>query len=119
MKIIIDLPDSDYEFIKELQVVYIGRASTKTIQKHVINAIKFGRVIPTDICSCWEEYPNKNHKFKNGKWKCVDCYKNIDNAEGYKRKTHCRRIKINERNTIPGNDTSEPEDKEEQSTDRL
>lgn len=92
MKIVIDLPDVEYEFIKGLQCIYVGRGCCKTIQADVINAIKFGRPIPTDICSCWEDYPNKNHKHKNGNWKCVDCYKNIDNHVGYKRKTHCKRI---------------------------
>lgn len=96
MKIIIDISESDYKFIRDLQVVYMGRASTKTIQKHVIDAIKLGRIIPNDICSCWEDYPNKNHKHKNGKWKCIDCYTNIDNVQGYKRKTHCKRVKTNE-----------------------
>ena len=112
MKIIVDIPENLYEAIGSeripLNVVF-----------DIINCIRTGRVIPTDICSCWEDYPNKNHKFKNGKWKCVDCYENIDNAQGYKRKTHCRRVTTNERNTIPGNDTIEPEDKKEQSTDCL
>lgn len=25
-------------------------------------------------CTCWVDYPNKNHKRANGKWKCVDYY---------------------------------------------
>ena len=26
------------------------------------------------ICTCYIEYPNEMHKFKNGHWKCVDKY---------------------------------------------
>ena len=41
MKLIIDIPDEDYEFIKDLQSLMIGsRSNCKTIQKNVINAIK-------------------------------------------------------------------------------
>ena len=53
-------------------------------------------------CTCWIEYPNKNHQFKNGHWKCVDRYKNIRQLEyiplkglpfpKYVRKTMCERI---------------------------
>ena len=32
-----------------------------------------------------------NYKKKDGRHKCVDCYVNIDNHDGYKRKTHCIR----------------------------
>lgn len=43
MKLMIDIPDEDYEFIKNLQSVVIGnRGTTKTIQYNVINAIKNG-----------------------------------------------------------------------------
>ena len=43
MKLIIDIPDKDYEFIKDLKSVVIGgRGTTKTIQYNVINAIKNG-----------------------------------------------------------------------------
>ena len=39
MKRVIDIPDEDYEFIKDLQFV-VFRGGFKTIQQHVINAIK-------------------------------------------------------------------------------
>lgn len=43
MKLIIDIPDEDYKFIKDLQSLIIGsRGNCKTIQKNVINAIKNG-----------------------------------------------------------------------------
>lgn len=47
-------------------------------------------------CHCWCEYPNKHHKHKNGKWKCVDKYECIrDLAEPltnyYNQATHCIR----------------------------
>lgn len=33
--------------------------------------------IPEYQCTCYMEYPNKNHKHKNGHWKCVDNYEPI------------------------------------------
>jgi len=44
MKRIIDIPDEDYEFIKNLRYVVLARGNTKTIQKHVIDAIKKGEL---------------------------------------------------------------------------
>ena len=41
-------------------------------------------------CSCWIKYPNDMHKNKNGQWKCVDCYENIQQTEGHHKKTKCR-----------------------------
>lgn len=53
-------------------------------------------------CTCWVEYPNRAHEFKNGHWKCVDKYKNIRQLETiplpglpfpkYVHKTKCIRI---------------------------
>lgn len=42
MRLLIDIPDTTYAFVKELQGVIIGRGNCKTIQQTVINAIKFG-----------------------------------------------------------------------------
>ena len=44
-------------------------------------------------CSCRVDYPNIEHKKKNGKWKCIDYMENIDNTSDsdYKHCTHCRR----------------------------
>lgn len=42
-KILIDIPDEDYKYIKELKFYYSGRRSSKTIERHVINAIKHGK----------------------------------------------------------------------------
>ena len=40
MKLLIDIPEEDYKFIKDLQSLIIGsRGSYKTIQYNVINAI--------------------------------------------------------------------------------
>ena len=62
-------------------------------------------------CSCWQNYPNKNHRKDNGRWKCVDCYENIKNTDG-KRKTKCVK-KESMNDSISGNDSSESQDKEE------
>lgn len=48
-------------------------------------------------CSCYVEYPNENHKFKSGKWKCVDRYEKCEDWKPkgiYNCKTHCRLKKI-------------------------
>lgn len=43
MKLIIDIPEKDLEFIKDLTFVGGFRGSTKTIQGNVINAIRNGK----------------------------------------------------------------------------
>ena len=57
-------------------------------------------------CTCWVKYPNENHRFKNGRWKCVDKYVCIRDLEveplpglpfpKYWRKTKCVRREQNE-----------------------
>lgn len=43
MRVVIDIPDNDYKFIKDLQSLIIGgRGNCKNIQYNVINAIKNG-----------------------------------------------------------------------------
>ena len=42
MKLVIDIPEEDYRYIKELQSLVIARGTCKTIQREVINAIKNG-----------------------------------------------------------------------------
>ena len=68
MKLIIDIPDDDYKFIKDLHGLIIGgRGSCKTIQQNVINAIKNGTPVKqckfckhcgdVDYCSdCHSDY---------------------------------------------------------------
>lgn len=46
MKLIIDIPDTTYALVKQLQGLYIGRGNLKTVQQTVINAIKFGKPQP-------------------------------------------------------------------------
>ncbi|MBR3117678.1 MAG: hypothetical protein IKF29_00410 [Oceanobacillus sp.] len=41
MKLIIDIPDKDYEFIKNAHVI-VGRRNGKEIEYNIINAIKNG-----------------------------------------------------------------------------
>lgn len=53
MKLIIDIPDEDYKFIKEVQLYLSVRRSGKTIERNVINAIKNG--LP------YEERPQVNY----------------------------------------------------------
>lgn len=46
MKVVIDIPDGDYKFIKDLQFYNSGRRSGKTIERNVINAIRNGTPLP-------------------------------------------------------------------------
>jgi len=56
MKIVIDIPDEDYKFIKDLQFYHSGRRSGRTIERNVINGIKGG--------TPYEERPH-------GEWKRI------------------------------------------------
>ena len=40
------------------------------------------------FCTCWCDYPNVNHKKKNGEWKCIDNYELVKNCSG-NHKTKC------------------------------
>lgn len=46
MQIVIDIPEEDYSFIKDLQFYNSGRRNGKTIEKNIINGIKNGTVLP-------------------------------------------------------------------------
>lgn len=46
MKIVIDIPDEDYKFIKDLQFYISGRRSGRTIERNVINGIRNGTPLP-------------------------------------------------------------------------
>lgn len=67
MKLIIDIPDEDYKFIKDLQSLIIGgRGNCKTIQYNVINAIKNGTPYePMTVKERIESHLKKEHK-RNG-----------------------------------------------------
>lgn len=43
MRIVIDMPDEDYKFIKDLKFYNSGRRNGKTIERNVINGIKNGK----------------------------------------------------------------------------
>lgn len=45
MQIVIDIPEEDYNFIKDLQFYNSERRSGKTIEKNIINGIKNGTVL--------------------------------------------------------------------------
>lgn len=46
MQIVIDIPEEDYNFIKDLQFYNSERRSGKTIEKNIINGIKNGTPLP-------------------------------------------------------------------------
>lgn len=58
-------------------------------KKHGFNLAK----IPCYQCSCYSQYPNENHKNKNGSWKCVDKFEPIKfkQTSRWGPITHCRR----------------------------
>jgi len=50
-------------------------------------------------CSCWLDYPNANHKRRNGHWKCVDKYECIRQLQRkqngtVRHKTVCRKKEV-------------------------
>lgn len=59
MKLVIDIPEEDYRYIKELQSLVIARGTCKTIQRDVINAIKNGTPLNTilaDVGLLYQKY---------------------------------------------------------------
>lgn len=48
MKVIIEIADSTFNYIKSLKSVILGRCNTKSLQYEVIDAIRNGKVIPVD-----------------------------------------------------------------------
>lgn len=71
MKLVIDIPDDEYKFIKDLQSLVIGgRGNCRTIQRDVINAIKKG--------TPYEELPKGKwyYNYQNG-WHCSICNKSV------------------------------------------
>ena len=63
MKLIIDIPDKDYEFIKNFQSLIIGgRGNCKTIQYNVINAIKNGTPYEERPKGEWELFEKRPYQ---------------------------------------------------------
>lgn len=92
MKLIIDISNEDYEFIKNLQSLVISsRGNTKTIQYNVINAIKNG--IPYESAA---SMPIKDEKVLQSV--CDTCTKYNDCSESTKNSPNyyictCRKYK--------------------------
>lgn len=73
MKLIIDIPDKDYEFIKDIQTLVIGsRGNCKTLQYNVITAIKNG--VPYEERPKGEWIMNKTSK-RGRNYTCTNCEK--------------------------------------------
>lgn len=49
--------------------------------------------IPNYDCACNNPYPNIMCKYKNGNWKCVDKYENVEDWKPKRHNvlTHCRK----------------------------
>ena len=59
---------------------------------------KYGKENHRNVCSCYINYPNENHKMKNGRWKCVECYEPVDGMEFNKilKKQYCLRCRYDD-----------------------
>ena len=68
VKLMIELSQEEYEFLKDLKWVNIGRGSCKTIQKNVINAIKFGTPIPEGDAISRSELQKRREADKPCEW---------------------------------------------------
>ena len=77
MKLLIDISESDYEFVKKLIWANMGRSTHKTIQQNIINAIKFGTPIDEITLPDGIVYdPNKYNgcQLCNGRFTCADAF---------------------------------------------
>jgi len=73
MKIVIDIPDEDYKFIKEVQLYLSVRRSGKTIERNVINSIKHGIPYEERPTGEWESLGFVGKKYA---WcRCSNCHK--------------------------------------------
>ena len=72
MRLLIDIPDNEYQFIKDLQSLIIGgRGNCRTIQRDVINAIKNGTPYEDRPKGKWiEERDKRGHLITR---KCPIC----------------------------------------------
>ena len=69
MKLIIDIPDGDYRYIKDIQSLILARGTCKTIQKDVIDAIKNGTPYEEQLAGEWIT----NNRYKRKGKKFLDC----------------------------------------------
>ena len=76
MKIVIDIPDEDYKFIKDLTFYSSGRRSGRTIERNVINGIKNGKT--------YEERPK-------GAWVCFQVMNSFSQLESKFKCPFCKR----------------------------
>lgn len=74
MRLIIDIPEEDYKFIKSLHSMIIsGRGNCKSIQKNVINAIRNGTLL--DKSAPQGEWINHRNDYGNNIADCSLCGK--------------------------------------------
>lgn len=74
MKLVIDIHEGDYRYIKQLQSITMARGTCKTIQRDVINAIKKGTPYEERTKGKWiesqEEFEDAFIIFKH---ECSNC----------------------------------------------
>lgn len=86
MKLIIDIPEENYKFIKDLKFYCSGRRSGKTIERNVINGIKNGKPYeerPQDELNKIKEKLGLNDELGGKKMKVYDRFAEefIDESE--------------------------------------
>ena len=84
MKIVIDIPEEDYKFIKDLQSLIIGgRGNGRTIQKNVINALRNGTPYEERPKGKWIYdgiYHDNDNPIDNDMYRCSVCKRSIITA---------------------------------------
>ena len=72
MKLIIDIDDKIYEFIKNLNYVILARGNGKTISMHIMRAIKQGLPYKERPQGEWK-YVQYDANPNIGNWHCSEC----------------------------------------------
>lgn len=80
MKLVIDIPEDCYRYIKELQSLVMARGTCKTIQKDVIDAIKNGTPYEEQPIGEWileRIYYDNYHMIDNNIFYCSICGRRV------------------------------------------
>ena len=79
MQLVIDIPEDDYKFIKDLQFYNSGIRSGRTIEQNVINGIRNGK--PYDERPQGEWIRTGSLGNGNAQYECSNCHYGDEQAE--------------------------------------